>query len=77
LENLNLFLKLKTASFGSLWIVHNKFKEVLKYLRKLAKDNITPRDPTFITEHANVRENRFWPHFKGAIGAIDGSHVEV
>jgi hypothetical protein len=24
-----------------------------------------------------VRENRFWPYFKGAIGAIDGSHVKV
>jgi hypothetical protein len=24
-----------------------------------------------------VRENRFWPYFKGAIGAIDGSHVQV
>jgi hypothetical protein len=61
----------------SLWTVHTKFKEVLKYLRKLAKDNITPRDPTFSTEHAKVRENRFWPHFKDAIGAIDGSHVQV
>jgi hypothetical protein len=61
----------------SLWTVHTKFKEVLKCLRKLAKDNITPRDPTFSTEHAKVRENRFWPHFKDTIGALDGSHVEV
>ena len=57
--------------------VHTKFKEVLLCLRKLAKDNIKPRDPTFSTEHAKVKDSRFWPHFKGAIGAIDGSHVPV
>ena len=27
--------------------------------------------------HAKVKDNRFWTHFKGAIGAIDGSHVPV
>ena len=54
-----------------------KFKEVLLSLRKLAKDNIKPSDPTFSTEHAKVKDTRFWPHFKGAIGAIDGSHVPV
>jgi hypothetical protein len=59
----------------SLWTVHTKFKEVLYCLRKLARDNIKPRDPTFSTEHEKVKEDRFWPHFKGAIGAIDGSHV--
>jgi hypothetical protein len=59
----------------SLWTVHTKFNEVLYCLRKLARDNIKPRDPTFSTEHEKVKEDRFWPHFKGAIGAIDGSHV--
>jgi hypothetical protein len=54
-----------------------KFHEVLKCMRKLAKDNIVPRDPTFSTDYARVRENCFWPYFKGAIGAIDGSHVKV
>ncbi|KAL5681617.1 hypothetical protein ACJX0J_008002, partial [Zea mays] len=33
-----------------------------------------PRDPTFSTEHDKIKEDRFWPYFKGAIGAIDGSH---
>ncbi len=61
----------------SLWTIHTKFKKVLIYLRKLAKDNIKPRDPTFSTEHEKVKEARFLPHFKGAIGAIDGSHVPV
>jgi hypothetical protein len=46
-------------------------------MRKLGKDNIILRDPTFSTDHARVRENRFWPYFKGAIGIIDGSHVKV
>ena len=61
----------------SLWTIHIKFHEVLKCLRKLAKDSITPRDPTFSTVHERVRENRFWPYFKEAIGAIDGSHVKM
>jgi hypothetical protein len=50
---------------------------VLKCLRKLAKHNITPKDPTFCTKHERVREDRFWPHFKDAIGAIDDSHIPV
>jgi len=48
----------------SLWILHMKFHEVLMCLRKLGKHNITLRD-------------RFWPYFKDAIGAIDGSHIAV
>jgi hypothetical protein len=54
-----------------------KFNEVLKCLCKLGKENIKPKDPTFSTEHEKVREDRFWPHFKGASGAINGSHVQV
>jgi hypothetical protein len=61
----------------SLWTVHTKFKEVLLCLRKLAKDIIKLADPTFSVEHERVKEARFWPHFKGAIGAIDGSHVPI
>ena len=61
----------------SLWTVHTKFHEVLKCLRKLAKDNIKPRDASFSTEHERIKDERFWPYFKGAIGAIDGSHVLV
>jgi hypothetical protein len=60
-----------------LWTMHTKFKQVLLYLRKLGKDNIKPRDPTFSTDHAKVQEAHFWSYFKGAIGAIDGSHVRV
>jgi hypothetical protein len=59
------------------WTVHMKFKEVLKCLRQLAKANIKPRDQNFTVEHPKVTKDRFWPHFKGAIGAIDGSHIKV
>jgi hypothetical protein len=61
----------------SLWTVHMKFKEVLSCLGKLSADNIKPKDPNFSTVHPKLREDRFWPHFKDAIGAIDGSHIEV
>jgi hypothetical protein len=46
-------------------------------LRKLAKGNIKPIDPTLSIEHANVKENHFVSHFKGVIGVIDGSHIPV
>jgi hypothetical protein len=36
-----------------------------------------PKDPSFTNDDARVREARFWPHIKGAIGAIDGSHIKV
>nr|XP_045089407.1 uncharacterized protein LOC123497194 [Aegilops tauschii subsp. strangulata] len=71
------FAQAENRFVRSLWTVHTKFKEVLLCLRKLAKDNIKPRDPTFRHEHEKIKEERFWPHFKGAIGAIDGSHVPV
>jgi hypothetical protein len=71
------FCQAENRFVRSLWTVHTKFKEVLLCLRKLAKDIIKHRDPSFSTEHERVKEARFWPHFKGAIGAIDGSHVPV
>jgi hypothetical protein len=55
----------------------HEVKEVLKCLLKLGKDNIKPRDPIFSNEHDKLKEDHFWPHFKGAIGAIDESHVKV
>jgi hypothetical protein len=61
----------------SLWTVHIKFHEVLRCLRKLARDNIKPRDPNFTIEHERLKEDRFWPYFKSAIGAIDGTHIPV
>jgi hypothetical protein len=43
----------------SIWTIHMKFKEVLKCLLKLGKDNIKPNDPTFSNEHDKLKEDRF------------------
>jgi hypothetical protein len=43
----------------STWTIHMKFMEVLFCLRKLAKDHIKSKDPSFRTEHANVGEDHF------------------
>jgi hypothetical protein len=71
------FSQVENRFTRSLWTVYTKFHEVLKCLRKLGKDNIKPRDATFSSEHERIKEDRFWPYFKGAIGAIDGSYVLV
>jgi hypothetical protein len=42
----------------SLWTVHTKFHEVFNCLRKLAKDNIKPRDPNFFIDHERVKEDQ-------------------
>uniref|UniRef100_A0A452Y209 Uncharacterized protein n=1 Tax=Aegilops tauschii subsp. strangulata TaxID=200361 RepID=A0A452Y209_AEGTS len=71
------FAQVENRFVRSLWTVHTKLQEVLLCLRKLAKDIIKPTDPTFSYEHERIKDERFWLHFKGAIGAIDGSHVPV
>lgn len=71
------FAQVENRFTWSLWTVHTKFKEVLRCLCKLSKHNIKPRDPTFSVDHDKVKEERFWPHFRGAIGAIDGTHIPV
>ena len=57
--------------------VHRKFKHVLQCVDSLGGDIIKPKDPTFTTVHPRIQDQRFWPHFKGCIGAIDGSHIPV
>ena len=34
-------------------------------------------DRNFTDVHPRVQDPRFWPHFKGGIGAIDGSRIPV
>jgi hypothetical protein len=42
----------------------------------MAKDYIRPEDHNFGTVHKRIRgDQRTWPHFKGCIGAIDGTHI--
>ncbi|XP_003560952.2 protein ALP1-like [Brachypodium distachyon] len=43
----------------------------------MAGDYIAPIDPTFTHVHEKLKKPRFWPHFKDAIGAIDGTHIPV
>jgi hypothetical protein len=50
---------------------------VLYYVNLLAGDIIKPIDPQFPTVHERLRDSRFTPHFNGAIGAIDGTHIPV
>jgi hypothetical protein len=61
----------------SLETIHRKFNMVLNCLYNLGKDNIKPVDRNFTDVHPRIQDPRFWPHFKGAIGAIDGSHIPV
>ncbi|CAN6273478.1 unnamed protein product [Urochloa humidicola] len=57
--------------------LNRKFTHVLKCLNRLAEDIIKPSDPSFSTVHPRLQEARFSPHFHGAIGAIDGTHIPV
>jgi hypothetical protein len=52
-------------------IINRKFNHVLNYLNRLAVDNIK------LTVHSRLQEAHFSPHFHGAIGAIDGTHIPV
>ena len=54
-----------------------KFTEVLECLDRMGHDYIKPRDPTFTVVHPRLQKPRFYPHFKKAIGAIDGTHITV
>ncbi|XP_054788932.1 uncharacterized protein LOC129294533 [Prosopis cineraria] len=56
--------------------IHRHFHEVLMACSKLAMEYIKPQDRSF--HHvSNKIENdkRYWPFFKNAIGAIDGTHI--
>jgi hypothetical protein len=59
IERPQSFSQVENRFTRSLWTVHMKFHEVLKCMRKLGKDNIVPRDPTFSTDHVRLRENHF------------------
>jgi hypothetical protein len=50
---------------------------MLNCLNRLVVDNIKPKDPQFFTVHSRLQEACFSPHFHGAIGEIDGTHIHV
>ncbi|RYR14429.1 hypothetical protein Ahy_B04g070984 [Arachis hypogaea] len=58
--------------------ISRKFEEVLQAVCKMAIDIIQPKDRDFKEVPTKLRnDDRYWPHFKNAIGAIDGTHVPV
>jgi len=57
--------------------ISRKFTEVLESINRMVADILKPNDPEFKYVHPKLREDRFWPHFKDCIGAIDGSHIPV
>jgi len=56
--------------------VSRHFCRVLHACLKLSFKYIKPEDPMFRDCHAKIKnDQRYWPFFKNAIGAIDGTHV--
>jgi hypothetical protein len=43
----------------------------------LSANNIKPKDQQFTAVHPRLQESHFFPHFHGAIGKIDGTHIPV
>ena len=70
------FIQVENHFSRSLKTIHRKFHMVLNCLYKMGKDNIKPVDRSFKEVHTRLQDARFLP-FKGAIGAIDGSHIPV
>jgi hypothetical protein len=54
-----------------------KFNHVLNCLNRLGANNVKPKDPHFTTVHPRLQELCFSPHFHGAIGVIDGTHIPI
>ncbi|KAJ9175419.1 hypothetical protein P3X46_013976 [Hevea brasiliensis] len=58
--------------------VSRNFHEVLKAMLCLSIDMIKPTDPTFSNIPPEIlNDDRYMPHFKDCIGAIDGTHVSA
>ncbi|XP_057723846.1 uncharacterized protein LOC130939786 [Arachis stenosperma] len=75
-ENSNKSTKERFQHFGE--TISQKFEEVLRAVCKMAIDIIQPKDRDFKEVPTKLRnDDRYWPHFKDAIGAIDGTHVPM
>ena len=58
--------------------VSRKFGDVLEAILRLSVDIIKPSDYEFREVPKKIQNSdRYWPHFKGCIGAIDGTHVRA
>ncbi|XP_074278351.1 uncharacterized protein LOC141601942 [Silene latifolia] len=58
--------------------ISGNFKEVLTSLVKLSQDIIRPSDYHFKDVPRKIPyDYKFWPHFKGCIGVMDGTHIRA
>ncbi|XP_013671935.2 protein ANTAGONIST OF LIKE HETEROCHROMATIN PROTEIN 1 isoform X1 [Brassica napus] len=58
--------------------VQRKLDEVLSALLKFAEDTLRPQEGEFGRVSPVLRnDDRYWPHFRDCIGALDGTHVPV
>jgi hypothetical protein len=56
--------------------ISRKVEEVLVCVVAMCEDYRRPIDPNFCTTHRRItNDRRMMPHFKGCIGALDGSHI--
>ncbi|XP_028754241.1 uncharacterized protein LOC114713729 [Neltuma alba] len=56
--------------------VSRHFHRVLAACLNLSRENIRPTDPTFSYCHPKIANDpRYFPFFRDAIGAIDGTHI--
>jgi len=50
----------------------------LKNLCLLAKEIVRPPDFNLAETPSKIKnDRRYWPHFEGCIGAIDGTHISI
>ncbi|XP_048613361.1 uncharacterized protein LOC125587205 [Brassica napus] len=58
--------------------VQRKLDEVLSALLKFAEDTLRPQKGEFGRVIPVLRnDDRYWPHFRDCVGALDGTHVPV
>ncbi|XP_074302628.1 uncharacterized protein LOC141634304 [Silene latifolia] len=58
--------------------ISRKFNEVLTSLVMFSRDIIRPADYNFKEVPRKIRDDyKFWPHFRGCIGAMDDTHVRA
>ncbi|WZZ58291.1 hypothetical protein YC2023_058398 [Brassica napus] len=62
----------------SLDTVQRKLDDVLSALLKFAEETLRPQEGEFGRVSPVLRnDDRYWPHFRDCIGALDGTHVSV
>ncbi|XP_048626779.1 uncharacterized protein LOC125594738 [Brassica napus] len=58
--------------------VQRKLDDVLSAILKFVVDTLRPQEGEFgRVNHVLRNDDRYWPHFRDCIGALDGTHVPV